>query len=74
MIFIICPWVDLPAKATNLEWLTDITELQILAVKMCLSLILGCFEGMVINWSIGTQPDADLVNANLHGAIETVTN
>ncbi len=29
---------------------------------------------MVISWSIGTQPDAGLVNTMLDAAIETLTN
>lgn len=40
---------------------------------MYLSPIIDCFDGMVISWSIGTQPDAGLVNTMLDAAIETVT-
>lgn len=56
-----------------MKWLTDITEFQIPAGKVYLSLIIDCFDGMVISWSIGTQPDAGLVNTMLDAAIETVT-
>lgn len=38
-----------------------------------LSPIIDCFDGMVISWSIGTHPDAELVNTMLDAAIETVT-
>ena len=31
------------------------------------------FGGMVVSWSIGTRPDAELVNTMLDAAIETVT-
>lgn len=64
---------DFHAKAPNVKWLTDITEFQIPAGKVYLSPIIDCFDGMVISWSIGTQPDAELVNTMLDAAIETVT-
>lgn len=49
---------DFQAEAPNQKWLTDITEFQIPAGKVYLSPIIDCFDGMVISWSIGTQPDA----------------
>ncbi len=64
---------DFHADAPNVKWLTDITEFQIPAGKVYLSPIIDCFDGMVISWSIGTQPDAGLVNTMLDGAIVTVT-
>ena len=64
---------DFHAKAPNLKWLTDITEFQIPAGKVYLSPIIDCFDGMVISWSIRTQPDAGLVNTMLDAAIGTVT-
>lgn len=64
---------DFHAKTPNKKWLTDITEFQIPAGKVYLSPIIDCFDGMVISWSIGTQPDAGLVNTMLDAAIETVT-
>lgn len=51
---------DFHAEAPNVKWLTDITEFQIPAGKVYLSPIINCFDGMVISWSIGTQPDASL--------------
>jgi putative transposase len=36
--------------------------------------MIDCFEGLVISWSIGTRPDADIVNTMLDAAIETVAN
>jgi len=62
------------AKAPNEKWLTDITEFHIPAGKVYLSPIIDCFDGLVISWSIGTKPDAELVNMMLDAAIETVTN
>ncbi len=64
---------DFHAKIPNEKWLTDITEFQIPAGKVYLSPIIDCFDGMVISWSIGTQPDAGLVNTMLDAAIKTVT-
>ena len=61
------------ASAPNEKWLTDITEFQIPAGKVYLSPMIDCFDGMVVSWSIGTRPDAELVNTMLDAAIETVT-
>lgn len=55
----------------NLKWLTDITEFHIPAGKIYLSLILDCFDGLPVSWTIGTSPDADLVNSMLDAAIST---
>ena len=63
---------DFQAAAPNEKWLTDITEFQLPAGKVYLSPIIDCFDGLVISWSIGTQPDAELVNTMLDAAIETV--
>ena len=56
----------------NAKWLTDITEFQIPAGKVYLSPIIDCFDGMVVSWTIGTSPDAELVNTMLDAAIETL--
>ena len=63
---------DFHAAAPNEKWLTDITEFQIPAGKVYLSPVIDCFDGLVISWSIGTHPDAALVNTMLDAAIETV--
>ena len=63
---------DFQATALNEKWLTDITEFQIPAGKVYLSPIIDCFDGMVVSWTIGTSPDAELVNTMLDAAIETV--
>lgn len=60
------------AAAPNEKWLTDITEFHIPAGKVYLSPIIDCFDGLVISWSIGTRPNADLVNTMLDTAIESV--
>jgi transposase InsO family protein/transposase-like protein len=64
---------DFHATAPNEKWLTDISEFHIPAGKVYLSPMIDCFDGMVVSWSIGTSPDAELVNTMLDAAIETVT-
>jgi transposase InsO family protein len=49
---------DFQAAVPNEKWLTDITEFQIPAGKVYLSPIIDCFDGMVVSWTIGTNPDA----------------
>lgn len=63
---------DFNAGAPNEKWLTDITEFQIPAGKVYLSPMIDCFDGMVVSWSIGTRPNAELVNTMLDAAIEKV--
>jgi len=64
---------DFQAATPNEKWLTDITEFQIPAGKVYLSPIVDCFDGLVVSWTLGTRPDAELVNTMLDTAIETVT-
>jgi len=61
---------DFHADAPNEKWLTDITEFQIPAGKAYLSPMIDCFDGMVVSWTLGTSPDAELVNTMLDMAIE----
>jgi len=63
---------DFQAAAPNEKWLTDITEFQIASGKVYLSPMIDCFDGLVVSWTIGTRPDAALVNTMLDAAIETV--
>lgn len=60
---------DFHADSPNEKWLTDITEFHIPAGKIYLSPIIDCFDGLPVSWTIGTSPDADLVNAMLDCAI-----
>ncbi|WP_322052996.1 IS3 family transposase [Paraburkholderia bannensis] len=64
---------DFHANAPNEKWVTDISEFRIPAGKVYLSPMIDCFDGMVVSWSIGTSPDAELVNSMLDAAIETVS-
>ena len=57
------------ADEPNKKWLTDITEFQLPAGKAYLSPIIDCFDGLVVSWTIGTSPDAELVNTMLDAAI-----
>jgi transposase InsO family protein len=60
---------DFHASAPNEKWLTDLTEFHIPAGKVYLSPIIDCFDGMVVSWTIGTSPNAELVNTMLDEAI-----
>jgi transposase InsO family protein len=35
--------------------------------------VIDCFDGMVVSWSIGTRPNAELVNTMLDAAVEKIT-
>ena len=61
---------DFHAEKPNEKWLTDITEFSIKAGKVYLSPIIDCFDGMPVAWTIGTHPNAELVNTMLKQAIE----
>ena len=60
---------DFHAEAPNKKWLTDITEFPIPAGKIYLSPIIDCFDGLPVAWTIGTSPDADLVDTMLDVAV-----
>ncbi len=63
---------DFHAEAPNVKWITDITEFTIPAGKVYLSPMVDCFDGLLVSWSIGTSPDAELVNSMLDRATETL--
>ena len=60
---------DFHADKPNKKWLTDITEFKIGKEKVYLSPIIDCFDGMPITWTVGTSPNAELVNTMLDNAI-----
>lgn len=60
------------ATEPNRLWLTDITEFSLPSGKVYLSPIIDCFDGLPVSWTIGTSPNANLVNAMLDGAISTL--
>lgn len=60
------------AEAPNQKWLTDITEFHIPSGKVYLSPIIDCFDGLPVAWTIGTSPNAELVNTMLDIAIKSL--
>ncbi len=60
---------DFNADAPGEKLLTDITEFSIPAGKVYLSPLVDCYDGMVISWSIGTSPNAELANSMLKNGI-----
>jgi transposase InsO family protein/transposase-like protein len=64
---------DFYADKINSKWLTDITEFHIPAGKVYLSPIIDCFDGLPVSWTIGTSPNAKLVNTMLDSAVATLT-
>lgn len=60
---------DFHANTPNTKWPTDITEFPLPAGKVYLSPMIDCFDGMIVSWSIGTSPDAGMVNSMLDNAI-----
>lgn len=63
---------DFHADKPNKKWLTDITEFRIPAGTVYLSPIIDCFDGLPVAWTIGTSPNAELVNEMLDMAIATL--
>lgn len=63
---------DFRANAPNEKWLTDLTEFALPAGKVYLSPLIDCFDGLAVSWSIGTSPDAALVNSMLDEATSTL--
>ena len=55
------------------KWLTDITEFSIPAGKVYLSPVIDCYDGLIVTWTIGTSPNAELVNTMLDNAIEQLS-
>lgn len=64
---------DFSAERPNEKWLTDITEFSIPAGKVYLSPVIDCYDGLIVTWTIGTSPNAELVNAMLDNAIEQLS-
>ena len=58
--------------AKTVSGLTDITEFGLPDGKVHLSPVIDCFDGMPVAWTIGTSPDANLVNTMLDQAIATL--
>lgn len=63
---------DFKAKKPNEKWLTDITEFRIPAGKVYLSPIVDCYDGAIVSWTMGTKPDAELVNNMLDTGLSSL--
>ncbi len=61
------------AESPNQKWLTDLTEFALPAGKVYLSPVIDCFDGIIVNWSIGTNPTANLVNTMLDGSVSKLS-
>ena len=61
-----------PSLSCAQSSLTDITEFSIPAGKVYFSPMIDCFDGMPVSWTIGTSPNANLVNTMLDMAIGTL--
>lgn len=57
------------SETPNTKWLTGITEFALLAGNVYLSPIVDCFDGFIVSWTVGTSPNAELVNIMLDTAI-----
>ena len=53
---------DFKSERPNEKWLTDITEFGLPEGKVYLSPVIDCFDGLPVAWTIGTSPNATLVN------------
>lgn len=60
---------DFRSESPNRKWVTDISEFAIPAGKVYLSVIVDCFDGLVVSSSLSSRPDALLVNETLDHAI-----
>ena len=60
---------DFHANQPYEKLLTDITEFALSNGKLYLSAMIDCFDGMVVGWTIGTRPNAYLVNTMLDQVI-----
>jgi putative transposase len=63
---------DFHSDQPNEKWITDITEFSIPAGKVYLSPMIDCFDGLPVSWTIGTSPNAEMVNTMLDEAVSTL--
>lgn len=63
---------DFHADAPDQLWLTDITEFAASDVKVYLSPVIDCFDGMVVSWATSRHPDDALVGDMLEQALNTL--
>jgi len=63
--------IGYPDRMILAKWI-GYTILDVNAGKVYLSPVVDCFYGLLASWSIGTSPDAELVNSILDSAISTL--
>ena len=64
---------DFHADKPNEKWVSDITEFKLPTnEKIYLSPIIDLYDSMPVSWSIGTSPNAKLVNDSLQAACSTL--
>ena len=63
---------DFQSEVPNQKLVTDITEFSIQAGKVYLSPLIDCFDGQITSWTIGTSPNAELVNTMLSTAAKVL--
>ena len=69
-----CIGFMLTSEKPNEKWLTEITEFHIPDGKVYLSPVIDYFNDLPVAWTIGTSPNAELVNTMLDTAITTLKN
>jgi len=57
------------SEQPNEKWLTDIAEFALPCGKIYLSPIIDSFDGVVVSWTAGGSPNAELANTMLDQAI-----
>lgn len=63
---------DFKAEKPREKWVTDITEFKIPAGKAYLSVVVDCYDGYVVGWSVGKNPTSELANSSLRMAVATL--
>lgn len=63
---------DFHADATNMLWVTDVTQFTMDGYKCWLSPVVDCFDGMVVSWTLSRSPNADMANRMLLDAVATL--
>lgn len=63
---------DFTAERPNEKWLTDITEIKARDGKVYLSPPVDCFDGKIVAYTAGFNPNAELANRMLEKAASTL--
>ena len=63
---------DFTAARPNMKWLTDITEIKASDGKVYVSPMIDCYDGKIVAYTTGMNPNARLTNTMLEQAIATL--